>query len=112
MRKPPPPFLFSCFPQANPVDPVAQVLFVDLRLFSRRTPQPCHFRVERPGFFLRTPSYQQNQRRAPGRAGRNLSSLLPRALNPYNLISLTCTAVKFCRFPLEILYWLPFLNLS
>src|SRR5216684_9325001 len=31
---------------------------------------------------------------------------------PYNLISLTCTAVKFCRCPREILYWLPFLNFS
>src|ERR1700730_1149062 len=27
-------------------------------------------------------------------------------------MSLTCTAVKFCRCPREILYWLPFLNLS
>src|SRR6266404_6006385 len=49
---------------------------------------------------------------APGRVGRNLSSLLPRAFNSYNLISFTCTAVKFCRCPREILYWLPFLNLS
>jgi len=32
--------LFSFVTQANPAEPVAQVRFVDLRLFSRRTPNP------------------------------------------------------------------------
>src|SRR5260370_16687755 len=70
------PLLYSCVTQANPAEPVAQVRFVDLRLFSRRPPT-LSFRVERPGFFLRTPSYQQNQRRTPPRPANTLPPPLP-----------------------------------
>src|SRR5260370_37154301 len=62
---------------------------------------PCHSEWSGPLFLAHSFC-------APGRAGRNLLF----SSTTYSLISLTCTAVKFCRCPREILYWLPFLNLS
>ncbi len=60
------------------------------------------FRAKRPAFFLRTFFVR---RAAQGGICFLVSyDFFNSAFNPYNLISLTSTAVKFCRCPREILY--------
>src|SRR4029077_16328787 len=78
--------LFLCYPD-DPAEPVAQVRFVDLRLFSRRTPQLIpsvatqHFYSTRVWY---AGSRREDRRPIASRLLRamNLSSLLVRAGNP------------------------------
>src|SRR6266436_3448594 len=68
---------------------------------------PCHFEWSGPFFSCARPMRKKLDVRRVAQGGICFFSS-----TTYSLISLTCTAVKFCRCPREILYWLPFLNLS
>src|SRR6266849_7303405 len=72
------PLLYSCVTQANRAEPVAQVRFVDLRLFSRRSPQPCHSEWSDSAFSCARPPGKESGTCAGSRGEESLFASPPR----------------------------------